>query len=382
MKTNMQKWIIMGITLFIILYAFAATSFGMTFHKDEDIVIGEGEVVEGDLFLIGKTVAFRGKVTGDLFVAAKDVAIDGHVEESAFIAGDHVVISGTVEDDAHIAAQLLEIKGYVEEDLFFIGSESHVWQSAAVDGDYIFAGGVVMTHGPVSGYLVGAGKQIYLDGEIGGSVTIAVKELMLSKRARIAGDLRYVSEEAGRLHEESVVRGEVTFKHAEADGTLDSFFPLVLITGVIGKVLGYFMLLVTGLVFIIFTPAWLKRLTASIARNPGRCAGWGAVAVFAAPAGIAIAFSTVVGAGLAGLAFSLYLAAMYISQIIAGLFIGNLVLRHKDKEQSKGLMFGTLALGLLIVQAVRLIPVVGALVWVAAGIFGFGAMVVSERKRP
>jgi hypothetical protein len=52
-----------------------------------------------------------------------------------------------------------------------------------------------------------------------------------------------------------------------------------------------------------------------------------------------------------------------------------------DKEQSRGLMFGSLALGLLIVQAVRFIPVVGAFVWVAAGVFGFGAMVLSQGKR-
>ena len=104
MKSNSSSWIIVGIILLIILHIFASTTFAMTFQKDENIVIGEGEVFDGDLFLIGKTVTFQGTVKGDLFVAAKDVAIDGHVEESVFIAGNHVVISGIVEDDAHIAA--------------------------------------------------------------------------------------------------------------------------------------------------------------------------------------------------------------------------------------------------------------------------------------
>ena len=381
MKINSGKWLIVGLVLLALLIASSAASFGMTFLKSDDIVIGEGDVIDGDLFLVGKNVAVQGRVEGDLFVAAKNVIIEGHVEESAFIAGGQVSITGVVEEDVHIAAQLAEIKGSVKEDLFFMGAESHVWHSGGVGGDYIFAGNVVMTHGPVQGYIIGAGNQIYIDGEIGASATFAVKELSLSKKARIAGDLRYISEQEGDFSEGSQVSGDIVFQLADPDDHLDSIFPFVLITGAVGKVLGYFMLLVTGLAFVLFTPRWLKRLTDAIAHDPGRTAGWGAVAVFASPLGIAIAFSTVVGAGLAGLALSLYLAAMTISQIIVGLFIGRLILRKMDAEQSKVAMFGTLALGLLIVQAVRLIPVVGALVWVAAGIFGFGAMIVGESNR-
>jgi hypothetical protein len=42
--------------LLVMLHLFASTSFGITFRRGEDIVIGEGKVIEGDLFLAGNTL--------------------------------------------------------------------------------------------------------------------------------------------------------------------------------------------------------------------------------------------------------------------------------------------------------------------------------------
>jgi len=77
---------------------------------------------------------------------------------------------------------------------------------------------------------------------------------------------------------------------------------------------------------------------------------------------------------------TLYTIAIYITQLFAGLLIGQLIIGSFRSVKSKAALVGALALGLAILSLLRLIPYLDFFIGLATVLFGLGAMLVSERK--
>ena len=118
----------------------------------------------------------------------------------------------------------------------------------------------------------------------------------------------------------------------------------------------------------------------SIRMYPLPSLGWGAVILFATPIAAIMVCFTVVGIPIGLIALALYGIAVYLSQIPVALLIGRLIIRRSTEVESKGLLVGVLALGLVILIILRLIPFLGFWIGLATALFGLGAVVVSERR--
>ena len=90
---------------------------------------------------------------------------------------------------------------------------------------------------------------------------------------------------------------------------------------------------------------------------------------------------TIVGIAVGVIALALWGVAVYLAQVPVGLLIGRLALRRFRAIESRGLMLGALALGLLILKLLSLIPYMGFFITVAVMVFGLGAVVVWWRER-
>ena len=75
----------------------------------------------------------------------------------------------------------------------------------------------------------------------------------------------------------------------------------------------------------------------------------------------------------------LYGIALYLTQLFAGLFIGQLIIGSSRKAVSKGALVGALVLGLAILNLLTLIPYLDFVIGLATVLFGLGAILLSER---
>jgi hypothetical protein len=97
---------------------------------------------------------------------------------------------------------------------------------------------------------------------------------------------------------------------------------------------------------------------------------------------------TVVGIPVGLIALGLWGIALYLAQIPVGLLIGRLIIGRFKKVEGKAIMVGALALGLVLLKLLQLLleliplPGLGFFIGLAVvGLFGLGAVVVSERRR-
>ncbi len=62
------------------------SALALEFRVGEDIVIGAGEVIDDDLYLLGETVTINGTVNGDILANGWKVVLNGEVGGSEFAA--------------------------------------------------------------------------------------------------------------------------------------------------------------------------------------------------------------------------------------------------------------------------------------------------------
>jgi cytoskeletal protein CcmA (bactofilin family) len=346
----------------------------------EDLVVGIGETIEEDLFIAGDTVTIDGTVNGDVYAAGRSVHIRGSIRDGVTVAAERITITGAVGRGVKAVSGELNIEGTVEGDIIAAARNISIGGDAVVHGDIIVAGQKIILSAPVNGYALGAGSTIGLNNRVRGDAVFAVRELTLQEDARIGGNLFYISENEAVIFPGAVVQGETVQRVPEVRENLKKLIPFAIIAGVIGKILAFITMVIVGLVIVFLAPKVLYNFSDAVKKYPGHSAGWGALILFVTPIGIGLAFLTVFGISLAVLALLAYLMALYLSQVVTALVIGRLILGVRDAGVSRGTLFGAFVLGLFLIRLLRFIPGIGIFVWVAAAIFGLGALVVTPLK--
>jgi len=140
------------------------------------------------------------------------------------------------------------------------------------------------------------------------------------------------------------------------------------------------MTLVLGIFIVLLAPRRVKAVTESIRTRPWANLGWGAIILIVTPIAALIACITIIGLPLGLIALALYTIAICLTQLFVGLFIGQLIIGGSRGVESRAALVGALVLGLAILSILRLIPYLGAVIWLATILFGLGAILVSGRK--
>ena len=355
------------------------SSYGMTTMRGENMTVERGEIIEGDLFITGDTVSIDGTVKGDLYAAGETVTVRGSVE-GVWVAAARVTVTGEVKGGLHAAGRAISVAGNVGEDLHLFGAEITVEEGAGISGDIITAGNSIMIRAPVDGYLLAGGRIVSLGSYIHDSATVAAQSLVLEGSAHIGGDLRYFSDNDAIVFSGALVDGDTIKTDPETREQWRKVFPFLLIAGITGKIFGFVMQVLVGLVFILFMPRFMAALSETVRRNPGPCAGWGALIYFGVPLGLIVATVIIVGIPFAIMGFCGYIVLLYLGQVVSSLVIGRLVLGRFEKDIKWQTLFWGFVLGAFLIRLFRLIPVAGFIVWAVANIFGIGALGVYAAK--
>jgi hypothetical protein len=143
---------------------------------------------------------------------------------------------------------------------------------------------------------------------------------------------------------------------------------------IVNEIVGLGAALLLGVLLVTVVPGFFHATLRETGRV-GAPIGVGAVAllagVFLLVLGILLIFVGV-GAGVAGVLG--YAPILYVSQVFVGAWLGSRILG--ETSSTTGSIIGRMALGLLILHAVRLIPVLGGLIWLAVALWGTGAVLL------
>jgi len=238
-----------------------------------------------------------------------------------------------------------------------------------------------------SDLLLGAGTA-RIDGLIKGDINSGVNNLIIASTASIQGKLTYISENEANIQSGAQIRGTITHKLPDVKERLavgTHRLPnvgerLVAGIGFWGKVIGFLMTLVLGIIIVLLAPRRVKAVTESIRTRPWTSLGWGAIILIFTPIAALIVCITIIGLPLGLITLVLYTIAIYFTQLFAGLLIGQLIIGSSKRVETRAALVGALALGLAILSLLRLIPYLGFVIGLATILFGLGAILVSERK--
>jgi len=368
------------IVMFLMIFTAASVS-AFDARTGDTVTVASGEVVDNDLYVAAQTVTIDGTVDGDLWAAGSKIIVNGIVTDSVMAVGQTIDISGDVGHAMRVAGTTINIRGDVDGDLMVAAGEVNIASTAKIKGDLLLGAGNVRIDGLIEGDIKGGGGEVIISNGVGGDVELKVESLTILSTANIGGDLSYTSEEEADIQSGAQIAGATTHKLPEIKEKQAKAFPFVLFSGVLGKVIGFLMALIAGLVIILIVPRRLTSIAEAIRSRPGPSAGWGAIILFLTPIAAIIVCLTIVGIPVGLIALALWGIAIYLAQIPVGLLIGRLILGRFRAVEGKAIMVGALALGLLILKLLGLIPYAGFFIGLTVAIFGLGAAVALRRMR-
>jgi cytoskeletal protein CcmA (bactofilin family) len=240
-------------------------------------------------------------------------------------------------------------------------------------GDVVIADGPVTISGRVTGDVVVAnGRVRILGGRVAGDVTNFSDRIELTGGARVDGDLNY-GDERPVVAPGAVVGGD-TKKIDAGDAFPFSGFAVLLAVWLAVSVSS----LLLGLVLLAFAPRAADAADVVGRDAPGPSIGWGALLVFGLPILAVLALVTLIGIPL-GAGLLLALVPIYAVGYVTGAWLlGRRILRPATSR------YVAFLVGWAILRVVALLPIAGGLGWLAATLFGLGALIVAawRARRP
>ena len=281
-------------------------------------------------------IVLRGLATAGLLLVSLAAPAQAQDDGSGGDENDQVVLTGQllIEADRTVDTAVIfngpaTIEGTVREDVFVLNGDTEV--SGTVNGDVVvFNGDVAVRSG-----------------------------------AEIGGDL--VTQSTPQVEDGATIRGSQTNVATKFDYDVGGF------AGRFVWWLGYTVsVLILGLLLLAFAPRLDEAVIETIRARLGSSIGWGIGLFFLLPIASVLLLFTVVGIPL-GLFVLFALALIYtIGYTVATHSVGRLVMRSSSR-------YAAFLVGLVILRALALIPIVGGVLWLLASVWGLGVIAVAIR---
>jgi len=370
MSKHILKGLAISLTLMLMAAFAAAPVLAFDGRTGDTVTVTQNEVVDGDLYVIGRSIIIDGTVNGDIFGIGQEITISGTVNGGVTLVGETLTLNGQVAHGARLAGETINVNSSIGRDIAAAGATLKVGGTAEIAGDLVLGFGTAYINGHVNGNIKGGGGEVTITNGVGGNVDLAVDKLTITSAANIEGDLVYTSENEASIQSGAQLGGSTTHNVPEKPAEPSPF------SVARGKLLGFLMILVIGIIVILLATERVSAMADSIRNKPWPSLGWGALVLFVTPIAALIVICTIIGLPLGLIALALWGIAIYLSQIPVGFLIGRLIIRRNGEIESRGLMIGALALGLVILLVLGLIPYIGWLVMLLTIMFGLGSLVV------
>jgi hypothetical protein len=335
-------------------------------------------------FISGGEVHISAKVGDDIFAAGGSVEINGASADHLIAAGGELEI--TAPDAIHdvmAAAGRIRLGGPIQDDVVLFGGDIVMRPEAGVGGSAALFGGRVRVSGPIGGSALIGGGAVEIDSAISGDTTIQGGEVIVGPNARIGGDLRVRADKL-TIDPAAVVSGETIREtpaqkdRARAGAALVGF--------VVFAAIGFFLggVLTAALIATLLKPL-VMGANEQLRTRTLTTLGVGALILLVGPVAIGVMFATLIGAPLALFLLAAYLTALPVAYAIVAYWLGQALRGRMARAgaaaaPNAGARFLWTLLGAFMISILCAIPLLGALVWLAALIAGLGAVTMQGAR--
>lgn len=309
----------------------------------------------------------------NLFLAGNNItsAVDASTG-LMFVAGNNLNLSANAEY-GFVAGNMISFSGATKRDLFAAGSVVTIEPGAKVGRNVFAAAAAVNLKADLPGdFAATAAEVVIKDAVIKGNVDLTADEIRFEGKVKVAGTLIYNDDavvsglnsngvEVAKIetfHIEEISAGakfaaEVYSKLFSAAGL---FLAMALLCAVYGRL--------------------HKNISANVTPDgTGKSFAIGIGALIGIPAFILVMFCTVVATPLGLIALVIYCIMIYLSQGFAGVWLGNLIVVKLCKSKTN--VYLEALIGIVILSALSLIPVVGVITGFAGLLLGLGLITTS-----
>lgn len=348
--------------------AYAATNF----RTGTTASVARDEVVDASAYLAGSTVTMAGNVRGDLYCAGQTVDITGTVEGDVICAAQTVNVSGNVLGSIRVAGQTVTLSGSVGRSVTVFGQAVTLTSGTVVNNDLTAYGSSLQLGGKVGRDAVVGGQTVTVEGVIGRDLTASDQHLTLGGAARVGGVLDYTSNNEVQRSSGAVVAGK-TERHAPPQRQQKDENNAA--ARVWGVAYWFGAFLVFGLILLGLAPRTYKTAYEVMIKQSGWALLAGIVGLVMTPIVAILLIVTVIGIPVGVALLFLWLISLVASYAYSGYTIGAWVATAASwKLKWPGVT--ALLLGLAILAALMLIPVVGGLFGFLALVWGMGGVVL------
>jgi cytoskeletal protein CcmA (bactofilin family) len=304
----------------------------------DSIKIAANEIVDGNLYAIGRTIEVDGTISGDLVALADHIVVNGRIEGDVIAAANQININGSVGGNIRLAGETLTINAPVARNATVFADHILLAEKSSIGWDVYAVASTFKNQGKISGRLSGHAGQAELLGSI--------------------------ERENGLQIEKA---------ESQKSGFVSWLWPFVL------SLLSFFA---SGLILVLLFKNLSEKIIKSIDKNPLHSSLSGLLALIIAPLACLILAITIIGLPLALIGLAALLTASYFGQIFVSLLFGSVILKALSNGKIKGLLW-PLALGSLIFCLLFSLPYAGPALRTIAAILGLGGLIsyASDQSR-
>lgn len=374
---------ILSVAIATVVLTWGAQAQAAEFKAGDFISFLRGATSTGDVYAAGQSVSVERNVQGDVMVAGMNIRVNGEVTGNVMAAGSNVDVLGRVGHAVRAAGSRVSVDAIVEGDALLGGAMIYVPQGAVISGDLYVGAGTAVIDGTVKGNVKVGGGQISINGDIGGNVDATADDLTLGENAKVGGKLKYSSPKPARIASTSTVAGGLDYtevKKPVVENQAKSMTSGQKAAAILmGFLIGFVLWLVASLVAL-----WLFRDRVTTVSNAmlndfGRNLGWGFIWLVVVPVACIVLLMTVIGAVVGIILGVVYAVTILAAKVVTGMALGLWLMRKLNKDDKRIMDWKAVVLGVLVLQAVMLIPIVG---WIGSFILFLVALgaVVSLAK--
>lgn len=285
-----------------------------------------------------------------------------------FIAGNNLSLSNKTEY-GFIAGNTINFSGETSRDLYIAGNAITLTDEAKLGRDVFVAGNTLNVKTDINGDLAVTAAEVVLDNiKIAGNLNIDAAKIEFVGKVEIAGALTY-NDNATVTGLDRASYGSIEAYHVEE---LDQ--ATIMVARIYASLMSAVCLFLAIALICALYPKLHERIESESSINRfGVDLAIGLGVLIGVPAVALFVLCTIIAAPLAFVLIALYLVAIYLAQAFAGAWLGHVLI--EKLFHARGNIFIEAIVGIIILNALSLIPYVGMLTGFLALLLGLGLIV-------
>ena len=310
-------------------------------------------------------VTFEDTVNGDSAIAGNLVDIIGNIDGIGFIAGQKVNVNGNLEY-GFLAGQNVNINGQISKNIYAAGETITLSKNANIGKDLFLAGNSINLNGNIQRNIniYASTVTIKKGTTINGNITIEASNIKVEDGASIKGTLKYNEDAKNDISDNSSI-GKITTYEINKD---EGFNTSEILSSILNMV-------VVFLSITIIIPKTLDKTNEIYEKknnNYIKNIGIGFLILICVPLISLILLASNIGVYLGLILVALYAIAIYLSFIISGYILGNLILVKLMKLNTNKYLSGII--GIILLKILMVIPVLSTIICLIAITLGLATI--------